>query len=1074
MRRPGGPDFSNIIGAKLHPPRGGPAVWVPERLRAALAPMLCRPLTVVTAGAGYGKTTAVADSVFPGIQVVWYTASPEDARAAVFCRYLAAALDRPFPGLAERVLGCAAQGAGYRDVLAELLEGLDQAEPDGVLLVIDDWQSVAGRPEVAEVTDRLLRYRPKGVSVAFLTREPVEIPRVVRARAAGEALDITATELAFRRDEVAELFERSWNCRLTSEQLDHILDYTGGWVMALVAIGSRVRDGRVTVPAPGGSRPPLGDLFDFLAEEVLSQLRRPLQTLLLKTSVLEDLAPEACSRVLGESSDSRSLHATLRRGPFILDAGDGTCRYHPLFRDFLRREAARRLDDIRPLHARAAAYYLEIGRREAALANLIQAELWPRAAEVLAGLADDLVQSGRGSDLLGYYERIPAPARAHPGVIIALGHHHRLQSDFVAALRHYRKAESLAAESADRLALSQALKGIGQVYLDTIQPALAWRHLRRAYQLLQPGDAEEKARLLDLMAENLINQGRPAKAERYQRLAGEFFHLASRGDYEGRMLLRTGRLEAAVQLLEGHRNHEKGRYSPPRSFRDTPLLLSLLYSLMGEADRALAAAEEGIDRGRQLNAGFVEAIGQVRLGHALLLKEDRPSPACRDAYRRALEISDRLGVVRGRTEVMMGQCLSEGFAGNWEAAERCAREGLAITQRVKDGWFSSVLAQCAGVAAVCCGQLEAADGYLAEASDGFRRCGDSFGLAAACWWLAHAAHRRGLGTEFREHASLLLELCRRRGYDFLLERRTLLGAKDPDMNRQLLLEARQQNVATDYVNHFLTRAGLAGVETPPADLLVIETLGGFQLFRGGRTIPPADWRRESARRLFHLLLTHRRQLVHREEAMTCLWPEADPDTAARDFKVALNTVMNVLEPERTPRHPSRYILRQGTAYYFNLAADFRLDAEEFEQQVRRALAMLDAGAAAAKAMLRQALALYAGDYLQGVSLDEWVIRERERLLLLFLEAATTLARCALEDGEGQECIAWADTVLGRDPGREDAYRLQMLAHDRAGNQALVARTYRTCQEVLQREFGVPPSALTTGLYERLVRGPQAN
>jgi DNA-binding SARP family transcriptional activator len=208
--------------------------------------------------------------------------------------------------------------------------------------------------------------------------------------------------------------------------------------------------------------------------------------------------------------------------------------------------------------------------------------------------------------------------------------------------------------------------------------------------------------------------------------------------------------------------------------------------------------------------------------------------------------------------------------------------------------------------------------------------------------------------------------------------------------------------------------------------------------------------------------------------MACLWPEADPDTAARDFKVALNTVMKVLEPERTPRHPSRYILRQGTAYYFNLAADFRLDAEEFEQQVRRALSTLAADAAAARTLLRQALAAYQGDYLQGVSLDDWVVRERERLLLLFLDAATTLARSSLEAGDWQEGLAWADAVLARDSCREEAYRLQMTAHHRAGNQALVARTYHTCQEVLEREFGVPPSALTTRLYQRLVRGPHAN
>ncbi|MGB9905513.1 MAG: ATP-dependent transcriptional regulator, partial [Desulfotomaculales bacterium] len=490
--------------------------------------------------------------------------------------------------------------------------------------------------------------------------------------------------------------------------------------------------------------------------------------------------------------------------------------------------------------------------------------------------------------------------------------------------------------------------------------------LRKAYRTLDEEDAQEKAEILSLLAENYLNQGRPRQAGRYQRLAGEMFHLASRGNLEARLLLRTGRLEGAIRLLESRVPDQKSDgYHPPASFRETPLLLSLCYSFTGEAEKAIVAAQEGIRLGQKLRSPFVEAVGYARLGHALLTREGRPAPSVFEAYRTALDLNDRLGVVRGRTEVLMGLCLFYGLGGDWLAAKRCGTEGVEVTGRLKDRWFSAVLLHSLGVAATHCRRYAEARGYLEEAREMFSACGDSFGKAVASWWLASNALRAGDSADFSRQAALLLELCESRGYDFLFTRGTLLGPQDGRASVPLLQEARRREIAGAYADLLLGRLGAGLAPVLPEYTLKVYTLGKFRVFRGTEEIEFGAWRRESARRLFLLLLTRRRSLLHKEEIMACLWPEAEPEAAQRDFKVALNALLNVLEPGRQPRHPSFFIQRDGPAYYFNLASGYWLDAEEFENLVGRAIKVAAERPEQAELELKRALDLYAGDYLQG-------------------------------------------------------------------------------------------------------------
>lgn len=249
--------------------------------------------------------------------------------------------------------------------------------------------------------------------------------------------------------------------------------------------------------------------------------------------------------------------------------------------------------------------------------------------------------------------------------------------------------------------------------------------------------------------------------------------------------------------------------------------------------------------------------------------------------------------------------------------------------------------------------------------------------------------------------------------------------------------------------------------------LRIQTLGGFRLWRDGVEIASSAWGREKAIHLFQFLVTARRHRahLHKEQIIDRLWPELDLEEGDRIFKVALNTILKVLEPERPPRTESRFIQRQSLVYSLNLAETW-VDADAFENLIALGNRRLPGNMEAAIQHYQQALALYGGDYLPERRYEDWSSAERERLHLLALGTMTTLANLLVERSP-LESIRLTQRVLIVDPVWEEAYRVQMRAYLAQGNRPLARRVYQQCVEMLDRELGVEPLPETQRLYEQI-------
>lgn len=1064
----------NCRASKIVVPRLETDTFLRPKLNVRLEQVLDYPVTTISAGAGYGKTTAVVQLLTrTHVSYGWYSIGPEDVGVYTFVSYLVCALEAIAPGIKDRIKDdlCNLDTMGWDKILSILLSRLEQENPKNAILVLDDWHLLSKDREIAMYLDRFVTGKPDWLHLIIISREKVDIPAVYRLLARRQGLLIEENDLALDTEEVHDYLAQGYAGRVRQDDVQQIYRYSEGWIMALKLISRGFKEG--ALPLEGEQNNNLQDMFEFLVLDVFEQQDATLQSFLLKCSVLDYLSIPGCSEVMGSEFTPQLIYKAMHKGLFLSELGNGLFRYHFLFRDLLRREASKRLPDYAMLHCRAGHYYLKEGQEEQAVHHLLRAGQWVDAAEILFRISRDLAYSGREQMLTDYLKRLPLNFQRRPEFLLALGDAERQASNYHKALQLYQNAHEKYSAQDDKPGLSRALRRIGETYLDIIEPVLAEECLRKAYKVLGEENAIEKEEILTLMAENMINQGKPRQAKRYRQLANEMLHLVSRGNFEARLLLRTGRLESAIQLLKSKVPQENGSYHPSLSFRETPLLLSLCYSFMGKADQAEIAAEEGIRLGQKMKSPFVEAMGYVRLGHALLVQKGQPTRAALEAYQRALDINDSLGVIRGRTEVMMGLCLMYGLEGDWLAAKHSGLEGIRVAERVRDRWFTAVLYHCLGVAAAICRNTQEAREYLLKAKELFQRCGDPFGKTVATWWLANISFKAGQPEEFRLSMSELLESCERFGYDFLLQKGTVLGSRDGRASIPLLLEAKRQNIARSYVEWQLHTLGVEDNLPVIAYTLRIQTLGKFRVWRGEEEISPHEWRRNSAKRLFQLLVTRRKHLLHRDEIMAYLWPNSSLEIVTRDFKVALNTLQNTLEPERPSRCPSFFIQREGSAYYFNLASGFRLDAEEFESLINRAQLVVNERPEQAELLLKRALDLYEGDYLLGVTQEEWCFDERERLMVIYIRAAELFANLLARKGDYEGCIEWADRILEKDNCWEAAYRLKIFSYSKLNNRTMAIRVYQKCRTVLQEELNVAPSLKTVRLFQKLSRASTA-
>jgi len=226
-----------------------------------------------------------------------------------------------------------------------------------------------------------------------------------------------------------------------------------------------------------------------------------------------------------------------------------------------------------------------------------------------------------------------------------------------------------------------------------------------------------------------------------------------------------------------------------------------------------------------------------------------------------------------------------------------------------------------------------------------------------------------------------------------------------------------------------------------ASRLAIRSLGAFRLFRDGVPVPATAWQSKKARTLLKILVARRGRATPRDLLMEALWPEEDPARLANRLSVALATARAVLDPDK--RHPADQFV---TADKDSIRLDLEhvtVDVEEFLRRAHEGLAATRTGPTdEAAAALAEAEALYAGDFLEEDSYEDWAADHRKEVSATYNAVARTLAESALGAGDHDAAVRYYLRILDKDSWDEKAHLSLVSALERAGRHGEARRRYR--------------------------------
>jgi len=416
------------LATKLYVPRRRAQLVSRSRLLARLAQGMVAALTLVSAPAGFGKTTLLSHwFAQSGTPVAWLSLERADNDPVLFLSYLIAALQRLDQSIGTTALALlqTPQPAPPESVLAVLTNDLTRREGGNFALVLDDYHVIEASP-IHRALAYLMEHRPPQMHLILATRADPPLP-LARLRAQGQLTELRAAELRFDAQEVSAFLHTVIGLDLPPADIAALEQRTEGWVAGLQLAALSLR-GRADVAGflaafTGSHR----FVLDYLSEEVLAQQDAPTLSFLLHTCILERLSGPLCDAVTswqdGGTLSQLMLEALDRANLFLIPLDDERrwYRYHHLFAEALRG----RLQQTQPLlvpelHRRASAWYEQHGMVAEAVQHALTAPDVESAARLIEQHALTVAGRGQTQTVLGWLNALPdALVRVRPALCIA-------------------------------------------------------------------------------------------------------------------------------------------------------------------------------------------------------------------------------------------------------------------------------------------------------------------------------------------------------------------------------------------------------------------------------------------------------------------------------------------------------------------------------------------------------------------------------------------------------------------------------------------------------------------------------
>jgi LuxR family transcriptional regulator, maltose regulon positive regulatory protein len=403
---------AQILATKLYVPPPRPGIVSRPRLFGRLSDILNRKLTLISAPAGFGKTTLLSEWIAGcGKLVAWLSLDDGDNDPVRFISYLIAALQTIKPGIGEGLLTAlhASQHQPPPDeaILTALLNEVVTISED-FIFILDDYHVIDSKP-VDNALTFLIEHLPPQMHLAIATREDPPLP-LARLRVRGQLTELRAADLRFTPAEAADFLNGMMGLNLTADNIAALEARTEGWIaglqLAAISMQGREDSARFIQAFAGSHR----FVLDYLAEEVLQRQPESIRDFLLQTSILDRFCVSLCNAVTERQDGKEMLDNLERSNLFIIPLDDQRqwYRYHRLFADVLQtRLMEAQSDQGTTLHSRASVWYEQNSLRADAIRHALIAREFERAADLIELAFPTVNRERQFATLLGWFKALP-------------------------------------------------------------------------------------------------------------------------------------------------------------------------------------------------------------------------------------------------------------------------------------------------------------------------------------------------------------------------------------------------------------------------------------------------------------------------------------------------------------------------------------------------------------------------------------------------------------------------------------------------------------------------------------------
>lgn len=619
-----------IISTKLYIPQTRPKTIIRSPLIEKLNDGLYRKLTLISASAGYGKTTLASQWLSScNRPAAWLSLDEGDNDFPRFLSYLFAAVRTISENLVRKTLHMleSPQMPPIESILSTLINALAEFS-DPFIIVLDDYHVIQTK-SVHEAVTFLLDRLPPHIHFVILTREEPDFP-LSRLRIRNQITELGVADLKFNHSETSAFLHDVMNVKLSMESVSALETRTEGWIaglqIAAVSLQGHPEAEPFMRPFTGNQRL----LLEYLIEEVLQQQSESVRKFLYLTSILDRFNGSLCDAVLLDDSTilaDQVLAALERSNLFIipLDNEQRWYRYHHLFGEVLRQRlqnyisSSTEIENVAELHLRASLWYEKNGLTMEAFHHATAADHFESAARLVEGGGMPLHLSGEVAPVLNWLETLSkAELDARPSLWVMYG----------SALLMAGKPT----ESEPKLQAAEAAMSMQGLHTDAIpndhigiiaatraaiaaisiggQLSVAEQKLQAAEDTLQMSEADDKTN--DLI-EHIV--------PRYAVAALDLHKVDN-------VIAQSNR---ALEFLNPH-------FLPVRI--TAVWLLGVAYQLRGDRGEAREAYTEALSMSRKIGSNVITIMALVGLGN-LLEGENRLFEA-EERYQSALQLSGDL------------------------------------------------------------------------------------------------------------------------------------------------------------------------------------------------------------------------------------------------------------------------------------------------------------------------------------------------------------------------------------------------------------------------------------------------